>query len=351
MGLGYWAVYSYRLIYLVVRSKSFKEKEVSKYTHEHSGGFCNVCIKEKPCPKCKGKKSMTLLGGHSWKALCETCNGTGTQPSEVITRWEKGKEPTYSFDGGETFQPKEAKHTQDCLARKVFGKPCSCEEAKPDYELKVDVAKSISALCEICGLNHMHEAAKEVFGEATALSDRCPVGHLDCSGTTWGHIPDHLCEHDKYWYDCPTCLTKPSDHQDRVCHEKGHKGCETWRDGFIHHPEPAETPNPKPLDNVSSSSRIPEEELRDKTFNNKHGSFAEGTIVTFRVENEDMWGGDTRGVLINIDGEWLIDTEHSGRITIDRGYDAYWNSIQAWPKVRSHDDLPTSSGNTTDKKE
>ena len=61
---------------------------------------------------------------------------------------------------------------------------------------------------------------------------------------------------------------------------------------------------------------------------NKYGEIPVGTRVCFQVENANMWVGDTDGIL-NYDGiDFVIDTKRSGRITINKGYDAYFNTIR-----------------------
>lgn len=52
-------------------------------------------------------------------------------------------------------------------------------------------------------------------------------------------------------------------------------------------------------------------------------SWKVGDHVYFRVENQNMWSGDTMGTLIMDKKEWKISCPRSGVITIGKGYDAY----------------------------
>lgn len=65
-------------------------------------------------------------------------------------------------------------------------------------------------------------------------------------------------------------------------------------------------------------------------FKNKHGEFREGTPVYFSVENQISggWVSDTHGVLkkSQTSNDWVIETRQ-GIVTINKGYDAYKNSI------------------------
>lgn len=63
-------------------------------------------------------------------------------------------------------------------------------------------------------------------------------------------------------------------------------------------------------------------------FTNAHGTITVGTRVTFKVENQDQWHGDLEGVLIYEDGAFRVRTDRSGTLTINRGWDVYYNSIQ-----------------------
>ena len=64
-----------------------------------------------------------------------------------------------------------------------------------------------------------------------------------------------------------------------------------------------------------------------KKFRNKYGEIPEGVEVAFQVENQNMWSGATRGILQFVNGEFVIQTKRSGLVTIDKGYDAYVNTI------------------------
>ena len=66
-----------------------------------------------------------------------------------------------------------------------------------------------------------------------------------------------------------------------------------------------------------------------RVFKNDHGTVAEGTKVSFIVENQDQWSGDLKGVLIFEDEEFKVKTENSGTLTINHGYDIYYNTIKA----------------------
>ena len=61
---------------------------------------------------------------------------------------------------------------------------------------------------------------------------------------------------------------------------------------------------------------------------NKNGVINVGEKVGFRVENQDMWAGDLAGILDFIDGEFVVRTKRSGILTINKGYDIYFNSIE-----------------------
>ena len=64
---------------------------------------------------------------------------------------------------------------------------------------------------------------------------------------------------------------------------------------------------------------------------NDHGSFECGDKVSFCVENQISGGysWDTHGELRMRNGEWIIKTRQ-GVVTINKGYDAYLNSIEAY---------------------
>lgn len=65
-------------------------------------------------------------------------------------------------------------------------------------------------------------------------------------------------------------------------------------------------------------------------FINDHGTFSIGDLVSFKVENQISGGyaWDTHGMLEMRNGEWVIKTRQ-GVVTINKGYDAYSNSIRA----------------------
>jgi hypothetical protein len=61
---------------------------------------------------------------------------------------------------------------------------------------------------------------------------------------------------------------------------------------------------------------------------NRYGDIEVGSNVKFLVENQDDWGGDNRGTLIFENEEFKIQTKNSGILTIGKGYDVYWNTIE-----------------------
>ena len=65
-----------------------------------------------------------------------------------------------------------------------------------------------------------------------------------------------------------------------------------------------------------------------KQFKNKNGIISVGDKVRFTVENQDIWGGDNEGIIDYLDDEFVIKTKRSGIITIDKGYDAYYHTIE-----------------------
>ncbi|GAG76468.1 unnamed protein product, partial [marine sediment metagenome] len=52
------------------------------------------------------------------------------------------------------------------------------------------------------------------------------------------------------------------------------------------------------------------------------------TKVMFEMENDSMWSGDRAGTLVYKDGEWVIETEHSGVIKINEWLGAYGGTIE-----------------------
>ena len=54
----------------------------------------------------------------------------------------------------------------------------------------------------------------------------------------------------------------------------------------------------------------------------------EGDLVIFDVENPCMWSGDREGVIKFKGNNWCIETKRSGIVTIGKGYDAYYATIQ-----------------------
>lgn len=65
----------------------------------------------------------------------------------------------------------------------------------------------------------------------------------------------------------------------------------------------------------------------EKTFKNRNGEIAEGAEVGFLMENQTMWGGDNRGVLIRDGEQWKIRTKRSGDIGIGGYLEAYPNTL------------------------
>ena len=54
-----------------------------------------------------------------------------------------------------------------------------------------------------------------------------------------------------------------------------------------------------------------------------------GDEVHFDVENQDMWCGDTRGILTkDNEGDTDIKCDFSGKVTIGNGNDAYPGSLR-----------------------
>jgi len=66
----------------------------------------------------------------------------------------------------------------------------------------------------------------------------------------------------------------------------------------------------------------------NKEITNRNGIIKIGDKVRFKVENQDMWSGDLVGTLDWQNGEFVIKTENSGIITIDKGYDAYFHTLE-----------------------
>ena len=62
--------------------------------------------------------------------------------------------------------------------------------------------------------------------------------------------------------------------------------------------------------------------------NRAFGEIKVGTRVAFHVENEDQWAGNLEGILVHKDGEFQIQTQNSGLLTIDHRYDVYGNTIR-----------------------
>ena len=67
---------------------------------------------------------------------------------------------------------------------------------------------------------------------------------------------------------------------------------------------------------------------REKKIKNKNGIIKVGDKVMFNVENQNIWGGDITGILDFVDGEFVIRTKRGGILTMNKGYDVYFNSIE-----------------------
>lgn len=66
--------------------------------------------------------------------------------------------------------------------------------------------------------------------------------------------------------------------------------------------------------------------MTELALRNKYGSIRVGSRVSFGVENQSLWTGPTSGILEYNGADFVIKTE-GGIITINKGYDAYLNSI------------------------
>jgi len=76
--------------------------------------------------------------------------------------------------------------------------------------------------------------------------------------------------------------------------------------------------------NKEPNDRAPVERT---VMHNAYGAIAIGTNVYFSVENPNMWVGPTKGVLDHDGIDFIIRTE-KGVVTINKGYDAYINTIR-----------------------
>lgn len=69
-------------------------------------------------------------------------------------------------------------------------------------------------------------------------------------------------------------------------------------------------------------------------FKNDNGEIYEGDRVVFSVENRSCWCEDLHGLLTFRNNEWMILLDSGRLISIDKGYDAYFNTIRkkTWAK-------------------
>lgn len=63
-------------------------------------------------------------------------------------------------------------------------------------------------------------------------------------------------------------------------------------------------------------------------FKNDQGEIKVGTHVSFMVENQETWAGDLCGELVYLNGHFKVKTGRSGILTINRGFDVYFNTIR-----------------------
>ncbi|MCR4319734.1 MAG: hypothetical protein NUV74_05285 [Candidatus Brocadiaceae bacterium] len=73
-----------------------------------------------------------------------------------------------------------------------------------------------------------------------------------------------------------------------------------------------------------SAERVP---LECKVMRNRYGDIKTGTKVWFTVENASQWCGSTEGILDHDGNEFVIRTK-KGIVTINKGYDAYSETIK-----------------------
>ena len=66
-----------------------------------------------------------------------------------------------------------------------------------------------------------------------------------------------------------------------------------------------------------------------KPFKNDYGIIKVGTLVSFEVENQNMWMGDLEGILAYDDEikEYVIKTQRSGILKTSGYLSVYWNTI------------------------
>jgi hypothetical protein len=60
---------------------------------------------------------------------------------------------------------------------------------------------------------------------------------------------------------------------------------------------------------------------------NKYSEIKVGSKVIFSVENPSQWIGSNEGILRHDGSEFYIETKN-GIVTINKGYDAYLNTIR-----------------------
>lgn len=79
---------------------------------------------------------------------------------------------------------------------------------------------------------------------------------------------------------------------------------------------------------VNAELMFPNTEEDSSLFTNGNGAIPVGSSVTFKVENQSQWIGDLSGVLQYQNGEFFINTINSGKLSINKGYDVYRNTIK-----------------------
>ena len=71
-----------------------------------------------------------------------------------------------------------------------------------------------------------------------------------------------------------------------------------------------------------------ESDVERLVMRNRYGDIEIGAEVAFQVENQSQWVGSNSGVLTHDGNDFVIDTVRSGRLTIDKGYDVYSNTVR-----------------------
>ncbi len=75
-------------------------------------------------------------------------------------------------------------------------------------------------------------------------------------------------------------------------------------------------------------SEITEKIMNKEVMKNQYGDIPVGAKVMFEVENQSCWAGELSGTLSHNGDDFVIDTNRSGRLTINKGYDVYSNTIR-----------------------